>query len=69
MHYLKKLLDSLSQNKKQIEEISEYVLYKNINIGERERGSSSSFYGTNRNRNFDVVIKIENKKKSLLCES
>ena len=36
MHYLKKLLDSLSQNKKQIEEISEYVLYKNINIGERE---------------------------------
>ena len=37
MHYLKKLLDSLSQNKKQIEEISEYVLYKNINIGERER--------------------------------
>ena len=61
MHYLKKILDSLSQNKKLIEEISEYILYKNINMG--ERGSSSAFCGTNKNRNFEVVIKIENKKK------
>ena len=67
MHDLKKLLDSLSQDKKQIEEISEYILYKNIKIG--EGGSSSAFYGTDKNRNFEVAIKIENKKKALLCES
>lgn len=64
---LQKLLDSLSEDNKQTEEISEYIIYKNIIIG--EGGSTRVFYGIDKDKNFEVAIKIEKKKKSLLCES
>ena len=64
---LNKLLDSLSEEQKEIEEISGYIIYKNIKIG--EGGYSKVFYGIDKINKFEVAIKYEIKKKSLLCES
>ena len=61
-----KLFDSFSEEQKEIEEISDYIIYKNIKIGEGDY--SEVFYGNIKINKFEVAIKYEVKKKSLPCE-
>ena len=62
-----KLLNMLSAKKKIIEEISGYILYKNIKIG--EGGDIEVFYGVEKGFKIEVAIKIQKQKLSLVCES
>ena len=57
---MNKLIDSLPEEMKVIEEISGYNLYKNIKIG--EGGSTEVFYGEEKNIKYEVAIKFQKKK-------
>lgn len=64
---LKSLIELLPQDLKCKIELNNYLLYENIRIG--NGGSMNVFYGTDKDSNIEVAIKIGKKRHSILCES
>ena len=64
---LKSLIDALPEDLKAIIELNNYLLYENIRIG--NGGSMNVFYGTHKDYDTEVAIKIGKKRHSVLCES